>query len=100
MTFFSKKNINTHLISTLGALCFFLSTIEYVIPKPVPFFRLGLANLPLLLAVEILCLPEFLILVLIKIVGQNLLAGTLFSYVFLLSAIGTLGSALAMVILV
>ncbi|MDR1230490.1 MAG: heptaprenyl diphosphate synthase, partial [Spirochaetaceae bacterium] len=28
----------------LGAFCLFLSSIEYMIPKPLPFMRLGIAN--------------------------------------------------------
>jgi len=31
----------------LAAFCFFLSTIEYMLPKPMPFMRLGIANLPI-----------------------------------------------------
>ena len=31
----------------------FLSVIEYMIPKPMPFMRLGLAHLPILLSLLI-----------------------------------------------
>jgi uncharacterized membrane protein len=79
-----------------GALCFFLSTIEYMVPKPLPFLRLGLANLPVMLSVDILPLPFFFILVLIKILGQGLIGGTIFSYLFLFSAAGSLCSAVLM----
>lgn len=80
----------------LGAACFFLSTVEFMIPKPLPFLRLGLANLPIMVSIELLSLPSFFLLVLVKILGQGLLGGTLFSYVFLFSTAGTLASALAM----
>ncbi|MGL4982212.1 MAG: Gx transporter family protein [Treponemataceae bacterium] len=96
----AKKTINTQTVCMLGALCFLFSAIEFIIPKPLPFFRLGLANLPLLIGLELLCLPEFFLLVLIKIIGQNLLSGTIFSYVFLLSAGGTLASAMVMLCLI
>ena len=33
-----------------GALCLFFATVEYLFPRPVPFLRLGLSNLPILLA--------------------------------------------------
>ncbi len=82
-----------------GALCFFLSTIEYMIPKPLPFLRLGLANLPVMLAIDILPLPSYFILVLIKILGQGLIGGTLFSYIFLFSAVGSISSACVMLLI-
>ncbi|GHU33970.1 membrane protein [Spirochaetia bacterium] len=83
-------------IALLGAFCLFLSTIEYLIPKPLPFFRIGLANLPLLLAVDLFPFKSFLLLMLIKILGQALVSGTLFSYIFLFSLSGTLVSTLTM----
>jgi heptaprenyl diphosphate synthase len=83
-------------VALLGACCLFLSAVEYLIPKPFPFMRLGLANLPLMLALDILPFGVFLILVCIKILGQALITGTLFSYVFLFSVTGTMFSALVM----
>lgn len=82
-----------------GALCFFLSTIEYAIPKPLPFLRLGIANVPVMLAIDLLPFPAYCALVLIKILGQGLIGGTLFSYVFLFSAAGSVSSALIMLLL-
>jgi heptaprenyl diphosphate synthase len=73
----------------LGAFCLFLSSIEYLIPKPLPFMRLGIANLPLMLALDILPFSIFALLVGIKVFGQALITGTLFSYVFLFSLAGT-----------
>ena len=55
----TKKSVDT-ATAWFGALCFFLSAMEYMIPKPLPFLRLGLANLPIMLAVEVLPLPAFL----------------------------------------
>ncbi|MDR2942061.1 MAG: Gx transporter family protein [Treponema sp.] len=83
-------------IALLGACCLFLSAVEYLIPKPLPFMRLGLANLPLMIALDIFPFSGFMILVCIKIMGQALITGTLFSYVFLFSVTGTLFSALTM----
>ena len=87
------------IVVWFGALCFFLSTIEYMIPKPLPFLRLGLANLPIMLAIDILPFPSFCILIMIKVLGQGLIGGTLFSYIFLFSAAGTLSSACVMFLL-
>jgi len=80
----------------LGAFCLFLSTIEYMIPKPLPFIRLGIANMPLLLALDILPFPSFVLLICVKSLGQAVITGTLFSYVFLFSLGGTVVSALSM----
>ncbi len=74
----------------------FLSTIELMIPKPVPFLRVGIANLPILLGLEILSPAETLLVVFLKVLGQGLVGGTLISYVFLFSAAGSFASALAM----
>jgi len=83
-------------LALLGSLCFFLSAIEYLIPKPLPFMRIGLANMPLLLALDIFSPAEFFLLALLKILGQGLIGGMFFSHVFLFSITGTLSSALVM----
>jgi len=92
----SGKNDLNRNIAMLGAFCLFLSAIEYMIPKPLPFLRIGLANLPLMLALGIFPLRSFLVLVCVKVFGQGLITGTLFSYVFLFSLTGTFLSALLM----
>jgi heptaprenyl diphosphate synthase len=84
------------LVALLGALCLFLSTIEYLIPKPIPFLRVGIANLPILLAVDLLPFPSVLAVIFLKVAGQGLVSGTLVSYVFLFSAVGSFASGLAM----
>jgi heptaprenyl diphosphate synthase len=83
-------------LALLGAFCLFLSTIEYMIPKPLPFMRIGIANLPLMLALDIFPFHVFLVLIAIKVLGQALITGTLFSYIFLFSLAGTFFSAVAM----
>jgi heptaprenyl diphosphate synthase len=80
----------------LGAFCFFLSAIEYMVPKPLPFMRLGIANLPILLAADLLPLPWYLALALVKVFGMSVISGSLFSYVALFSLSGTLVAALVM----
>jgi len=80
----------------LGAFCFFLSALEYMVPKPLPFMRLGIANLPILLATDLLPLPWFLALALVKVVGMSVISGSLFSYIAVFSLAGTLTAALTM----
>lgn len=93
-----KKQFSIEQISFLAALCMFLSSIEYAIPKPLPFLRLGLANLPILLALKKLRPGEILVLVLLKIFVQALVSGTLFSYILLFSFSGSIASGLVMLI--
>lgn len=83
-------------LALLGACCLFLSAVEYMIPKPMPFMRIGLANLPLMLALDIFPFRTFFVLICIKVLGQALITGTLFSYIFLFSLLGTFFSALLM----
>ena len=85
-----------NLVAFLGGLSLFLSTLEYLFPKPVPFFRLGLANLPILLSLGILHPREIVVLGFLKVLGQGLVNGTLASYVFLFSLGGTAASVVAM----
>lgn len=77
----------------------FLSAIEYAIPKPLPFLRLGLANLPIILAVKQFSFKEYSVLVLLKVFTQAMISGTLLSYVFVFSISGTVASSMVMWIL-
>jgi heptaprenyl diphosphate synthase len=86
------------LTAFFGALCLFFATLEYLFPKPLPFFRLGLANLPVLLALEIFPAPTVLMVILLKVLGQGLVNGTLASYVFVFSVAGSFSSGLVMLL--
>ena len=93
----TAKRIDT--LALFAALSLFLSIIELLIPKPFPFFRIGLANLPLLVALTFFSPGEFILLIFLKIFGQAIVGGTLFSYVFLFSAVGSISSGLMMLLL-
>ena len=84
------------VVSLAAAVCLFLASIEYVIPKPLPFLRVGLANLPLLIALDLFPALQFFFLLALKIVGQSLIQGSLFSYPFLFSLCGSLASGAVM----
>ena len=92
----AAHNPHNALIPFLAAMCFFLSAVEYAIPKPIPILRLGLANLPVMLALSKLRFKDFLFLVFVKVASQAFVSGTILSYVFVFSAAGSLASALAM----
>lgn len=94
MTSHSKVRID--LVALFAACTLFLSTIEYMIPKPVPFMRLGLANLPLILSLGIFKNREYFLLLVLKVLGQGLISGTIFSYIILFSLAGSLSSAILM----
>ena len=81
----------------LAAVAMFFSTLEYLIPKPVPFFRIGLANLPILLVLPFFRTRHVLLLTLLKVLGQGLINGTLASYVFLFSLFGSFASVAVMI---
>jgi len=91
------KRLDT--LALFAALSLFFSIIELLIPKPIPFLRIGLANLPLLAALTFLSTREFLLLVVLKIFGQAIVTGSLLSYVFLFSAVGSLTSGVLMLAL-
>lgn len=83
-------------VAFLGACCMFLSLIEHLIPKPVPFLRIGLANVPILIGLSLFSAKYFFLLVFLKVVAHGMISGTLFSYVFVFSAGGSLTSGLLM----
>lgn len=85
------------LAALLGGLCLFFSTIEYLVPKPVPYIRLGLANIPILLALDLLPVGYIFLVTAVKVVGQGLLNGTFASYVFLFSMAGSVASTCVMI---
>ena len=101
---FTEKQLNR--IAMLGSLSLFLSTVEYLFPRPIPFMRLGLANLPVILALDLLprkkgdpyVLPmaSYFLLILLKVLGQGMVNGTMASYIFLFSLTGSLSSGIIM----
>lgn len=91
--------MNYRKISFFAALCFFLSAVETAIPKPLPFFRLGLANLPVILSLAYMTKKETSLLIILKVFLQALVSGTFFSYIFLFSAAGTFASGFGMMAL-
>lgn len=82
-----------------AGFCFFLSLIDVLVPKPIPFFRLGLANIAVMLSLDILSPCSFFLLLGLKVLGQAMLSGTMFSYITLFSFVGTLTSGTIMYLL-
>lgn len=86
---------NKNRIAYLGALTLLFSYAETILPRIVPFFRLGLGNIVILLAFD-LNFPSFLLLTIIKALTSSLMSGTLFSPFFLISLAQSMTSGLAM----
>jgi heptaprenyl diphosphate synthase len=89
---------HTDSVAFFAAISIFLSSIEYIIPKPLPFLRIGLANLPVIICLGFLSPKKIVLLVLLKVIGQGIITGTLFSYIFIFSFFGSFASAITMLI--
>ena len=84
-------------VARLAALTLIFSYAELMIPRVLPFFRLGLGNTALLMGLALdLTFPAFMLLSVVKAVAANLMAGTLFSPFFLVSFAQSIVSALIM----
>ncbi len=94
-----RAELRIRSVAMLAAFALFLSTVEYLIPRPMPFVRIGLANLAVMIGLIALNTREYSLLVVLKVLGQGIIHGTLISYVFLFSLAGTLSSALVMYLL-
>lgn len=85
-------------LAYLCALTLLFSYAEMILPRFLPFFRLGLANTVMLLALDI-NLGPFVILSVLKATVSSLMGGTLFSPFFLISLLQSVASALFMKLL-
>jgi len=89
------RSQNKNQLAYLCALTLLFSYAEMILPRIVPFFRLGLANTVILLALDI-NFSSFFILSILKATAASLTAGTLFSPFFLISLLQSVMSALFM----
>lgn len=86
---------NKNRIAYLSALTLLFSYAELLLPRFIPFFRLGLGNIAILLSFSLGPL-DFLLLSVIKAVASCLMSGTLFSPFFLISLAQSVVSGLFM----
>lgn len=84
------------LISFLTAISSILSVLDTMIPKPIPFIKIGLANIVSLILVKEERLSIGLQVTLLRVLISSLMIGTFLSYTFLLSFSGAIGSLLLM----
>lgn len=92
---FQNKSLSKNALAYSCALTLLFSYAEMILPRVVPFFRLGLANSVILLALDI-NFGSFLLLSILKATASSLMGGTLFSPFFLISLIQSVLSALVM----
>lgn len=90
-----SQNNRRDYIAYLSALTLLFSYAEMLLPRTIPFFRLGLANTIILLALR-LRFRDFFALIFIKAIASSLMAGILFSPFFALSLTQSVSSGLAM----
>jgi len=91
-----KNNYKIYLISFLTAFSGILSSLDSMIPKPIPMAKIGIANIiTLVLILE----DRFFLAVWVAIsrcVVGALMTGTILSYTFLLSTGGAVGATVGM----
>ena len=85
-------------LSYLLSLTLLFSYVESVLPRTVPFFRLGLGNVAILLAFDLPPYP-FLLLAVLKATASALFSGTLLTPFFLISLVQSFFSAFFMLTL-
>ena len=90
-----QKNVSKNTLAYLCALTLLFSYAEMILPRFVPFFRLGLANTVILLALDINFI-SFIILSVLKATAACVMGGTLFSPFFVISLLQSILSALVM----
>ncbi len=83
-------------LAVLLAVSLGLSVVERAIPMPVPFLRLGLANIVTVYAIITMGLADALIITVLRVAIASLITGTFLGPTFALSMCGGLAATLAM----
>jgi heptaprenyl diphosphate synthase len=87
---------NLVLLALLTALAIAVRGLEALIPNPLPWVRIGLANILTLLAILFFGLSAGLLVTILRVVIASVLFGTLLSPPFLLSLSAGMASTLVM----
>lgn len=90
----STRRLTT--IAFLSAVGIALFVLESYIPMPLPFLRIGLANISSVIALILLGTTSMLTIVVLRIVVGSLFVGTFMSPAFVLALSAGVASALAM----
>lgn len=91
-----KETRELVLLALLVALAVVLRGLEGLIPSPLPWVRIGLANIMTLLAILLFGLKAGMLLTILRVLIASLLFGTFLSPTFLMSLIAGICSTLVM----
>lgn len=83
-------------VALLTAVGIALFVIESFVPTPLPFLKIGFANISSVVAIMSLGVPQMFIVVMLRVVIGSLLVGSLFTPGFVLAFSGGLASAVTM----
>ncbi len=92
----SHGNERKFYIVYLASMAMILSILEYMIPKPLPWLKIGLANAITLYSFGVLRDREVMTMVFVRVTAVALMLGTIISTTFLLSLTSAVSSFLAM----
>jgi len=93
-----KATSSRHLtyVAVLAAVGTVLHVVESFVPMPVPFLKLGLANVATVVALVVLSPRDMVLVLLTRVFAGSLLIGSLFSPSFLIALLSGLAAAGAM----
>ena len=86
----------TLILATYSIMAVLLFVVESIIPKPLPFMRIGLANVFILLILVQIGFFPALVVTLTKVIVGNLFSGLLFTPLVLFSLVSSIISLLVM----
>jgi|WetSurMetagenome_2_1015567.scaffolds.fasta_scaffold08970_6 heptaprenyl diphosphate synthase len=90
-----KQVARVGFLTSVGIALFVL---ESLVPLPVPFLKLGFANISSVVTLELLGGPPMFLVVILRVVAGSLLTGALFTPGFVLAVSGGLASACSMAV--
>jgi heptaprenyl diphosphate synthase len=83
-------------LAVLSAIGIALYVLESLVPTPVPFLKIGLANISSLVALMLFSPGDLFLVLLVRIFVGSLLTGSLFGPSFVIGISGGIASAVAM----
>ena len=95
----ANKEDRVFYIAYLSSMAIILSVVEYLIPKPFPWMKIGLSNAITLYAFGVMKPKEVFYVVMARVISVSLLIGTFLSTTFILSFTGAITSYFIMLLL-
>jgi len=93
----NKKITELSLLTAVGIIFF---TVETVLPNPVPFFRLGLANIVTIIVIKRWGVMNAVLVLFLRIILGSLVTGKIFTPLFIMSVAGGSASLVIMFLLI